>query len=605
MSQRELHRLARHHGLTLSYDDPFGGAGRAVPETTLRLILDGLGVDPDAPPGGPAAPCEMDLPEDVRCWLPPTLETAPGWGVFCQLYELRSARNWGIGDFADLAVLARTCGAAGADFLGINPVHALFLSDPHRRSPFFPSNRRFLNPLYIAPDRVDGVTEPAEVAALREAELLDYPALARVKIGALRAAFDAGAEREGLAAFAEAGGGPLRLHALFEAISARMVAEGHGAGWHAWPQALQDPQGAEVALLSEELADDALFHVWLQMIARRQLSEASATAHAAGMRIGLYLDLAVGEAPDGSSTWSGAAAALPGLGVGAPPDMFAAEGQDWGLSAPSPTALQAAGFEPFREMIAAQMQDAGALRIDHAMALWQLFLIPWGAGPAEGTHLRYPFADLVRTLADLSHEHQALVIGEDLGFVPPGFRRTMSGANVLSYRILVFEQDETGFKPASAYPRTALACLSTHDLPVLSAWWRGEDVERRRTFGLVDAAQSASDAANRREERAALIACLRSAGLLDGPVDPDTDELPPGILDAAHRFLARTPCLLAGVRLADLVGPEAPTNVPGTLDEYPNWQPRSPTLVETIADHPAFVATASLMRAERPGPETE
>ncbi len=595
-----LDRVARHHGLTLAYHDPVTGAPRPVPDATKRLILEGLGQDPDAPPAGPPAPRKMLVPDGARCFVPPSLAGAPGWGIFCQLYELRSARNWGIGDFADLAELARICGEAGADFLGINPVHALFLAAPDRRSPFFPSNRRFLNPLYIAPDEIPGVAEPAGLADLRAAAQVDYEAVARAKLGALRAAFQAGGEDAGLAGFVAEGGEPLRLHALFEAISARMVAEGRDAGWRSWPEALHDPASPEVARLAETLSDEVRFHLWLQWQARRQLSRAARAARASGMRIGLYLDLAVGEAPDGSSTWSGAATTLPALSIGAPPDMFSTEGQNWGLSAPSPAALAAANYAPFREMIQAQIRDAGALRIDHAMALWQLFLVPEGASPAEGTHLRFPFADLLLALSELSRKHEAVIIGEDLGFVPKGFRKAMAEANILSYRILYFEQTARGFKGTSRYPQLALACLSTHDLPVLAAWWRGEDVELRRRFGMVDEDRSVADGARRGHERAAMLAAFRRAGALKGRADPQATELPEAVRDAAHRFIARTPCLLAGVRLADLTGPEAPTNLPGTMDEYPNWQPRSPVDLADIASHPAFAATTALMREERP-----
>ncbi|SHI62243.1 4-alpha-glucanotransferase [Wenxinia saemankumensis] len=599
----DLRALAEHHGLTTAYDDPFEeGAARPVPDATLRLVLQGLGMDPGGAPSGPGAARRMTVPRGAECWLPPGLKDAPGWGIFCQLYELRSARNWGIGDFADLTKLAGICGAAGADFLGINPVHALFLAAPDRRSPFSPSNRRFLNPLYIAPDLVEGVAPPGDLPALRAAESVDYPAVARAKIGALRRAFDRGVDRAALDRFAAEGGAPLRLHALFEAISRDMVDRGHGAGWRDWPEELRDPGSAEVRGLAEALSDEVRFHIWLQMIARRQLSDAAGAAREAGMRIGLYLDLAVGEVPDGSSTWSGAAAALPGLTVGAPPDMFAARGQNWELAAPSPAELVRTDFAPFREMIRAQLTEAGALRIDHAMALWQLFLIPEGASPAEGTHLRYPFPDMIAALAELSQRHEAVVIGEDLGFVPKGFRRAMGQANVLSYRILVFEQDESGFRPRRSYPELALACLSTHDLPVLGEWWRGTDVEVRRRYGLVDAEQSGAAAAHRRTERAALVERLRRSGTLRGRVPAAAAELPEEVLDAAHRFLARTPSLLTAVRLADLVGPDIQTNVPGTTDEHPNWQPRSPTDISRIAAHPRFARITGLMRAERPRP---
>lgn len=598
-----LHRLARHHGLTLGYDDPFTGAPRPVPDATLRLILEGLGIDPDAPPSGPGATRRMEVPKDGRVWLPDDLFETPGWGLFCQLYELRSERNWGIGDFADLAEVARIAGARGADFLGVNPVHALFLAAPNRRSPFFPSNRRFLNPLYIAPDRL-GATELPDIDDLRGTDLVDYPAVARAKLAALKEVFRHDASDSELDAFTAQGGEALRLHAAFEAISARMVAEGHGAGWTDWPEALQDPAGEAAAALMAETQDDIRFHLWLQLIARTQLAEAARAATDAGMRIGLYLDLAVGEAPDGSATWSGAAAALPDLTVGAPPDMFASKGQNWSLAAPSPTAMKAADYAPFREMIAAQMRDAGALRIDHVMALWQLFLIPEGQTPAEGTHLRFPMGDLLRELALLSHDHRAIVIGEDLGFVPKGLRAAMARANILSYRILVFEQTERGFKGATRYPEKALACISTHDLPVLSSWWKGEDVERRREFGLVDEPNSDRDARHRATERASMLRAFRRAKALTGRVDANAEEMPDAVLDAAHAFLARTPCCLVGVRLADLVGPVAPTNLPGTTDEYPNWSPKSPTPIDQIEDHETFTRITDLMRRERPRPRS-
>ena len=574
MTTRALQRLARHHGVTTRYGD------RPVPDATLRLILRGLGQDPDGPPTGPAAPKRMTVAKDAGCHLPASLRDAPGWGIFCQLYELRSERSWGIGDFADLAVLAQTCGAAGADFLGINPVHALFTAEPDRASPFSPSNRRFLNPLSIAPDAL-GCPRPD----LPDGELVDYAAVARAKLPALRDAFDATDADPAFDAFLAEGGEALRRHATFETLSHR-----HGGGWPGWPEADRDPETAKAD------AVDIRFHSWLQWVARTQLAEAQAAALDAGMRLGLYLDLAVGEALDGSATWSGTATALQGLTVGAPPDVFSDEGQNWHLAAPSPAGLRESDFDPYRAMIAAQTRDAGALRIDHAMALWQLFLIPEGAPAGDGTHLRYPLSDMLTTLAQVSRETGAIVIGEDLGWVPEGFRDAMEAANILSYRIAYFEQDEDGFRPASDYPETALACLSTHDLPPLAGWWRGDDIALREEHGLVSPEASVEHRAHRAWERRHL------ARAFGAKVDPKAADLPGAMLDAAHAFIADTPCLLAGVRLADLIGPERPTNLPGTTDAYPNWRPRGSVPVEAIADHPTFARIAALMRAARPRP---
>ena len=571
-----MRRLARHHGIALDYD------GRKVPDRTLALILQGLGQDPQGDPVGPPAPQRMSVPGRTRCHVAPSLTEAPGWGVFCQLYELRSNRGWGIGDFADLAALARICGAAGADFLGVNPVHALFTALPERASPFSPSNRRFLNPLYIAPDLLG-----AERPAMQDGDHVDYPAVARAKLGALRRVFDSCRPDADFDDFVAQGGYALHQHALFEALSHH-----HGGGWQDWPVPFHDPHSAAVADFARRNRPDVQFHLWLQWIARQQLHAAQQAAKDAGMRVGLYLDLAVGEALDGSATWSGTAVSLPDLTIGAPPDMFSEDGQNWQLAAPSPVALRETDFAPYHAMIAAQLQDAGALRIDHAMALWQLFLIPRDAPAAAGTHLRFPLADMLRVLAEASQSHQALIIGEDLGFVPDGFRDSMQKAGVLSYRIVYFEKSAEGFAPAETYPQLALACLSTHDLPPLTGWWDGIDIDLREAHGLVSKATSRAHRDQRLEERKQLAHAL-------GVAAPDADAL----LDAAHRFIAATPSVLAGVRLADLVGPARPTNLPGVTDGYPNWKLWSPVSIDQIAAHPRFARIARIMRHARPRPQ--
>lgn len=598
----DLADLCRHHGITTEYDDPHGEGSRPVPEATLRLILRKIGVDPDGAPEGPAAPQEMQVPEDGICHFPDWLDRAPGWGIFCQLYELRSARNHGIGDFRDLAEMARIAGRAGADFLGVNPLHALFLGDPDRRSPFFPSTRSFLNPVYIALDDLPGhEAGDLDGEALRAGDLVDYDAVVPAKLKALRAAFDRrpfDGDEPDFEDFVKRGAEPLRRHALFEALSLAMVAEGHGSGWKGWPETLQDADSPEVADFADRNAEEVRFHLWLQWRATRQLDEAQACALDAGMRIGLYLDLAVGEAPDGSASWSGGEVQMTGLAVGAPPDVFAAEGQYWGLSAFNPGTLRKLDFAPFRDMIGAQLAHAGALRIDHAMALWQLFLIPEGEPASAGAHLRYPFSDLLRVLAQQSRAQNAVVIGEDLGFVPPGFREAMQAANILSYSILYFEKEGDRFRAPQEYSPTALACLSTHDLPVLERWWAGEDIALRRKLGLVGEEDSDAHEKERARERRALLDAMRRAGALRGRL-PRQKEMPREVLVAAYRYLARSRAALVGVRLADMVGPQAPTNMPGTVDDYPNWRPRAPLDLSRIATHPEFRAVTSMMRRER------
>ena len=604
MDADALNRLCWAAGITTHYGD------REVPEATRHALLAALGVREGLSPEAAGLPrYDTDPAIAGAAPIPHWLENRRAWGLFCQLYELRSDRSWGIGDFADLAALSEVAAAAGADFVGINPLHALFMADPERTSPFTPSNRQFLNPLYIAMDELPGNTRPdkAALAKVQAAEMVDYGLVARIKHKGLRAVFarkpfDGNRWPESdFDAFRAEGGLSLERHALFEALSQAMVEKGYGAGWKEWPEAYRDPESAEVAGFAKKNARAVDFQVWLQWIASRQLTAAAEAGRDAGMRIGLYLDLAVGEAPDGSATWSDKSFTLQGVVVGAPPDVFSQEGQNWALSALSPTALARADYAPFRNLIAAQLRYAGALRIDHVMALRQLFLIPDNAPASAGTHVAYPLAEMLGVVAEEAERHAAVVIGEDLGWVPDGFRDILQTANIMAYRILYFEQDWGLFTRASTYPEKALACVSTHDLPTLAGWWAGDDIALRERFGLIDAAKAASDVARRIDERVALVNAFIDGGELPADAqDGAAAALPDRVLTAAYRFLASTPSMLVGVRLADLVGPEGQTNVPGTMDEHPNWRRRARVSVGEIAGMEAFREVTAAMREIRP-----
>lgn len=605
-----LEELASRYAILPAYEMADGGKHRP-PEKTLRLLLGALGVAAETPEQqaaslatAPPTPARrLRAPKRQSCYLPQWLTNGSCWGIAIQLYALRSSRNWGIGDFTDLADFVRTGGAAGADFVGVNPLHALFLADPLRCSPFSPSNRRFLNPIYIDVEAVRGFStddhDAAALEAARRSEFVDYPAVSRLKLSALRAIWlRSGHDQGALASFAAKGGEPLRRHAIFEAISARMTAEGHGAGWHGWPSNWQNAESATVADFAGSHFDDVAFFIWLQWIAAQQLRVARKAAFDAGMRIGLYLDFAVGEAPDGSSSWSHPDMILRGVRVGAPPDYFNAAGQDWGLAPLSPLGITDTRAALFRTLIDAAAHGAGALRIDHAMGLWQLFLIPDGCRPAEGTYVRFPIADMIRALAGASHANSTIMIGEDLGNVPEGFRSVMDAANILSCRVLYFERDENGYVGPSAYPRKALACLSTHDLPTFAGWWQGDDIELRGRFGLIPADAAAEQSVTRAVERDELLADLMHAGLL--PKTFARTEVWPALVVAVHRHLARAPSRLLAARVEDLVGQREPVNLPSTTAEYPNWQRKLPVPIEQLAAHPLFTEIAAVLRAERP-----
>ena len=611
MDDRAIDELAERAGIAASYPGA-DGVDVATTTSTKRRLLAGLGIEQASQlPRVELTPPSLSEAAATSCYLPTWLTDSPAWGITGQLYELRSARSWGIGDFADLETLCRIAARRGADFVGLTPLHAPFLADPERCSPFSPSNRRFLNPLYIAIDRVDGYDpeahRPESLERLQDSELVDYQLVAQSKLTALGEIWRGGAKNSrDFAAYSAQASAQLSRHALFEALSARMVADGHGAGWLAWPEAYHDPEGDAVQAFAEEAADEVRFHLWLQFLADRQLASAAKAARDAGMRIGLYLDLAVGDEPDGSATWSAPDSYVQGATIGAPPDYFSTQGQDWGISALSPVGLERQDYAPFEDLIADVTRQAGALRIDHVMAIWQLFLVPAGGTAAEGAHVRYPIRQMLSRLARLSHERQLVVIGEDLGHVPEGFREVMAEAAILSYRILYFEQSEHGFREAADYPRRSIACLATHDLPTFRGWWQGHDVELRLDYGLIDTTGADEQRDNRQKEREAL------AGLLPGgkPMPAawqaaiDRPDEPPlaSLTVAVHEFLASSNALLAGVRIADLTGENEPTNLPGTSGTYPNWRRRMPVPLEELEGLTLFQDVTARMAARRPRP---
>lgn len=591
-----LQARARAYGIQPDYDVG-GGKVLAAPEGTLRGLL--AAFDADHLPPLDDAP-QLDAPPGALCHVPPE---GRHWGIALQLYQLRSDRNWGIGDFTDLSFLAQHAAQAGAAFLGLNPLHALFLAEPSRCSPFSPSNRRFLNPLYLDVERVPGfrpaMVDHAALSALRAAPLVDYPAVAAVKLAALRKIWAEGATLPD--AFVAKGGADLQRHALFEVASARMVAAGHGAGWRSWPEAWRDIHGPDIRHLARSSTDEIAFHMWLQHLCQTQLQALRDQCRDLGMAIGLYLDFAVGEAADGSGSW-GNPIVLPDVRIGAPPDYFNEQGQDWGLAPLSPVVMAATRAAPFHSLIHDATRQAGALRIDHAMGLWQLFLMPEGATPAQGTYARYPLADMLTALAEASRENGTTIIGEDLGNVPSGFREVMEACRILSYRIFFFERDRHGFIPPCDYPLEALACLSTHDLPTFRGWWRGDDVALRRHFGFISEAAAQDQRVSRDTERADLLADLVAAGLL--PADTaeaiGPDDAPAALTTAVHRHLARAPSRMFAVRLEDLAAELHPVNVPATVDDYPNWRRKLDLPLDHLIATPLFCDLTAALAAERP-----
>ena len=532
-----------------------------------------------------------------QCFLPERPPHSPRLsGIAVQLYSLRRSGDQGVGDFTALGQLAEMAAHTGAATVGLNPLHALFAQDRERASPYFPSDRRFLDPIYIDATALDGPrTEAAlekhsgRIAALSALPDVDYPGVWALKRTVLEAGFadfdehckrwpGSGACRD-FEAFLARGGASLERFACFEAIGEIRK----GESWPRWPAGLRDGDPGTLAAFTRENAALVRFHLYLQWLADRQFREAAERGKAGGTWLGFYRDLAVGAAPDGAEDWANADQFLARTSVGAPPDPFAEGGQNWGLKAPNPLAWRKSGYRLFREVLAANMAGAGALRIDHAMGLTRLFVIPNGAPADEGAYLAFPERDLIAELALESARTRCVIVGEDLGTVPENFRATMDAANILSYRVMWFERDGGGFSPAEAYPRKSVACVTTHDLPTIAGWWQGEDIREKEALGLIPA--EAADAA-RIERAASKLAFLRAIGLEE---EAGLDVMPPlpAIVAAAHDFIRRTPSLIAIAQLDDLVGEFTGVNLPGTDRERPNWRRK---LRGTIGDFVSAVA---------------
>ena len=595
--RKSLLELARLNGIDVRRPSAHGASTR-VTDGSIRKMLGALGVELEDI-GEPLPPS--------HCFLPADLVARPAWGISLQLYELRSERDWGIGDFADLWKFCDVAGSLGADFVGLSPLHAPFSADPERCSPYEPSNRRYLNPIYIAVDEVGGFQSSPELesqlAALRETGLVDYKAVMETKLNALRSIWQTQAGQSSIAfsSFVAAGGKELHLHALFETISHVMVGLGQGAGWKTWPAEYLSPESPHVKVLEDVRPEEIEFHKWLQWLAHVQLGEAKLRTRQAGMRVGLYLDLAVGEALDGSATWSDPKLYVSGAAVGNPPEPFAADGQDWRLAALLPVVIADGEKSPFRKLLVSSMQYAGAIRIDHAAAIARLFLVPTDGVPADGAYVSYPTETMLQELAKVSEEYSCIVIGEDLGNVADGLRDDLARARVLSYRILSYERSSNAFLPPEDYPQLALACVSTHDHQTFAGWWHGADIDMRLEHGLVSKDVTDEHRSERERERAYLIKAFNDTKVADVHLSEEESSIELLAL-AAYKFVARTPSLLVAVRLADLTDEKQPTNIPGTSDSYPNWKPKLSASVDAIGELPLVIELCAAMRFLRPRP---
>ncbi|AUX69186.1 4-alpha-glucanotransferase [Porphyrobacter sp. HT-58-2] len=535
---------------------------------TRPLVLDGHRLI------APQAPGYYDLALDGRavrlavapakCPLPARNKGRP-WAVAVQIPALRGAQAAPFGGFGELADAARVLGAAGADALAINPVHALFPGHGVGYSPYSPSSRLFLNGALADPVL-------AGLPPLPEANgpaLIDWAAALPARLAQLRAVF-AGLSPEMRAKATATDDAMLRRHALFDALDCHFRAASGAHGWRDWPAAFHDPAGEAARRFAAEHPDEVAFHLFVQWLARQGLATAQAAARQAGMGIGLIGDLAVGVDPSGSDVWSLRHAMLDGLTIGAPPDPLGPLGQNWSITGFSPHGLRASGYEPWIAMIRAGLASGGGLRIDHAFGLARLWVIPEGGATGDGAYLSYPFEDLIRLATLEAHRAGAFIIAEDLGTAPHGFTHAVTDRQMLGMRVLWFERAaDHGFIGAQDYEALSVAMSGTHDTVTVAGWWKGRDLDWAEELGRLPEGMTRAEAEAIRDwDRGLLWSTLDHTAPRPAPDDPAP------VVDAAIGHIAATPSALALVSLEDLLGLEEQPNLPGTITEHPNWRRR-------------------------------
>ncbi len=553
-----------------------------LPEGSYRLHLT------DASSFTEEAPLIVALPRAYRG------DFERGWLVAVQLYAVRSARNWGIGDFTDLEALIELAGDLGADGVGLNPLHALFDDRPADCSPYSPNSRLFLNALYIDVEQIPGFQPGAlaesagAIARLRAGDIVDYKGVAELKWRALRAAFEtfraypAAGRSQDFDAFRAERAPLLSRFACFEVLRHKF-----NKPWWEWPEQWRQPNAAQCTELRQGPdAAEVEFVEFVQWAADRQLRACRDLAGKLGMKVGLYLDVAVGVQSDGFDAWNEQTAISRHLAVGAPPDPLNLAGQNWGLAGFNAAGLELQSFEPYREMLRASMRYAGAIRLDHVLGLKRLYLVPHGFAANNGVYVQMPFEALLAATAQESVAHRCVVIGEDLGTVPEGFREKMAEWGIWSYQVMMFERDDHGaFRGVDHYAPNALVTFNTHDLSTYAGWRSFSDLKLKRSIG-IDPGES---------DDARWHALTMLSDLLRHHAVDRHD------LYAVVGFLAKTRSRLLAISLEDLLGVIGQPNIPGTVNEHPNWRQRLPIAIDGIGaaiDVPALkIATRERTRA--------
>ncbi|MCG9782589.1 4-alpha-glucanotransferase [Vibrio brasiliensis] len=522
------------------------------------------------------------------------------WGPSVQLYTLRTQHNWGIGDFGDLKQLVADISSRGGDFVGLNPIHSLFPANPEGASPYSPSSRRWLNIMYIdvssvpefslsieAQQKVGSAEFQQRLQKARESHWVNYSEVSNLKMSVLPTLFaefkkrhlDKNSERaQAFLDFVEEGGESLVHQAAFDALHAELHAKDSNIwGWPVFPEELRKFENRAVQDFIEKNQDQVHLYMYLQWVADIQIKEAQALAEEKGMSVGLYRDLAVGVADSGSETWADEGNLVMDASIGAPPDILGPLGQNWGLPPLNPQVLQATGYDAYIKLLRANMKHCGALRIDHVLGLLRLWWIPKGESATQGAYIYYPVEDMLAILALESHRHQCSVIGEDLGTVPDEIVEILRDAGVHSYKVFFFEtsEEDGGFISPAHYAEQSMSALCTHDMPTLRGFWHCDDLKMGQELGLYpNAKQLEGLFASRLECKQGILDSVAWHGYLPEGVGRDAQYVPMDsyLAEALQLHVAAGSSTLLSVQLEDWLEMDKPVNIPGTVDEYPNWR---------------------------------
>jgi 4-alpha-glucanotransferase len=535
----------------------------------------------------------------AQCYIPPSLKTGNKfWGLSVQLYCIKSKGNWGIGDFSDLSYLLDKAADLGADFIGLNPIHALFPANPDACSPYGPNSRQWLNYLYIDVEKVPAYHEAgvqdwliaqeveSRITALRDTEWVDYTGVSELKLAALQQVFKAfqakylikkSKYKAAFDSFVEQGGESLKSLAVFEALQMQLKLQGKPHwGWKVFPIEYQNARSSKVKAFAKKHADEVAFYTFLQWQAQVQFDAVSQKASRSGMRIGLYRDLAVGVSDGSAETWSNPDLYCSQASIGAPPDVLGPQGQKWGLPPMDPNTLVSQQYQPIIELFRANMKSSGALRIDHVMGLLRLWWVHNESNAKQGGYVYYPIDDLLAILALESHRNKALVIGEDLGTVPDAIREKLQDKGIYSYRVFFFEQSEDGgFFSPSHYPEQSMATLTTHDMPTLSGFWHCDDLVLGKALGLYpDADGLAALYDIRHQNKQSILDSLHGHHIINENISRDVNYVGMGkeLNYAMQQHMAAGASALLSLQLEDWLEMDKPVNIPGTFMEYPNWR---------------------------------